>query len=179
MAVTTRQARRAPTDPEPATPEQLRHQRLERRIMLGVLVAFLVLGALEVFGAWTRTVTATGADGVTLSVAYPAVTRPGLPIRWEYTVTRPGGFDGPITLRTTFDYIHLFDISNVEPDAQSATGSGDYMSYTFAPPSGDTLRVSMDGNTEPGFHELPPVTTIVSLDGADAASVTYRTVVVP
>lgn len=147
--------------------------------MLGLLVLFLLLGALEVFGAWTRTATATGADGVTLSVTYPAITRPGLPIRWEFSVTRPGGFDGPITFRTTFDYLHLFDISNFEPDAQSATASGDYLSYTFAPPGGDTLRVAMDGNTEPGFHELPPVTTIVSIDGADAASVTYRTVVVP
>ena len=179
MAVTTRQARRAPTDPDPATPQQLRRQRLERRFMLGLLALFLLLGALEVFGAWTRTATATGADGVTLSVAYPAVTRPGLPIRWEFTVTRPSGFDGPVTIRTTFDYLHLFDVSNVEPDAQSATASGDYLSYTFAPPGGDTLRVAMDGNTEPGFHELPPVTTIVSIDGADVASVTYRTVVVP
>lgn len=178
MAVTTRQARRVPTDPEPATPEKLRRQRLERRIMLGILVVFLALGAFEVFGAWTRTVTSTG-NGVTLSVAYPAVTRPGLPIRWEFTVTRPGGFDGPITLRTTFDYLHLLDISNLEPDARSATASNDDLAYTFAPPDGDTLRVSMDGNTEPGFHELPPVTTIVSIDGADAASVTYRTVVVP
>ena len=179
MAVMTRPARRAPTDPDPTNPKQLQRQRLERRAMLGLLVVFLVLGALEVFGAWTRTATATGADGVTLSVTYPASTRPGLPIRWEFTVTRPGGFDGPITLRTTFDYIHLFDISNTEPDAQSATGSADYLSYTFEPPGGDTLRVAMDGNTEPGFHEVPPATTIVSIDGADAASVTYRTVVVP
>jgi len=179
MAVMTRPARRAPTDPDPTNPKQLQRQRLERRAMLALLVVFLVLGALEVFGAWTRTATATGADGVTLSVTYPASTRPGLPIRWEFTVTRPGGFDGPITLRTTFDYIHLFDISNTEPDAQSATGSADYLSYTFEPPGGDTLRVAMDGNTEPGFHEVPPATTIVSIDGADAASVTYRTVVVP
>lgn len=179
MAVMTRQAQRAPTDPEPTSPKQLRRQRLERRIMLGVLVLFLVLGALEVFGAWTRTVTST-ANGVTLTVTYPAVTRPGLPIRWEFTVTRPGGFSGPISLRTSFDYTHLFDISNLEPDARSATATGSDVVYTFDPPSaGDTFRVTMDGNTEPGFHELPPVTTSVSIAGADAASVTYRTIVVP
>jgi hypothetical protein len=146
--------------------------------MVAVLVVFLVLGAFEVFGSWTRTATAS-ANGVTLSVTYPAITRPGLPIRWEFTVTRPGGFDGPITLLTTFDYLHLFDISNFEPDARSATASGENMAYTFDPPAGDTLRVAMDGNTEPGFHEQPPVTTTVSIDGADAVSVTYRTIVVP
>jgi hypothetical protein len=178
MAVTTRQARRVPTDPDPATPEKLRRQRLERRIMLVVLGVFLLLGALEFLGSWTRTVTAT-ANGVTLSVTYPAVTRPGLPVRWEFTVTRPGGFDGPITLRTTFDYLHLFDISNLEPDARSSTATGEDLSYTFDPPPGDTFRVSMDGNTEPGFHELPPVTTTVSIGGSDAVSVNYRTVVVP
>ena len=178
MAVTTRPAPHAPTDPEPTSTKKLRRQRLERRIMLAVLVVFLVLGAFEVFGSWTRTTTSS-ANGVTLSVVYPAITRPGLPIRWEFTVTRAGGFDGPVTLRTTFDYVHLFDISNVEPDARSATASGEDMAYTFDPPSGDTLRVSMDGNAEPGFHEQPPVTTTVSIDGADTASVTYRTIVVP
>jgi hypothetical protein len=178
MAVTTPPAQHVPTEPEPTPPKKLRRQRLERRITLAVLVVFLVLGALEVFGSWTRTATSS-ADGVTLSVTYPAVTRPGLPIRWEFNVTRAGGFDGPVTLRTTFDYLHLFDISNLEPDARSATASGEDMAYTFDPPAGDTLRVAMDGNTEPGFHELPPVTTTVSLDGADAASVTYRTIVVP
>lgn len=178
MAVTIRPTRHVPTDPEPTPPEKLRRQRLERRIMLGVLVVFLVLGASEVFGTWTRTVTSSG-NGVVLSVTYPATTRPGLPIRWEFTVTRPGGFDGPITLSTTFDYLHLFDVSNVEPDARSATASGTELSYTFAPPSGDTLRVAMDGNTEPGFHELPPVTSTVTLDGAPAVSVSYQTIVVP
>jgi hypothetical protein len=178
MSVTTRPAQHVPTEPEPTPPEKLRRQRLERRIMLAVLGLFLVLGAFEVFGALTRTA-ASSANGVSLSVTYPAITRPGLPIRWEFTVTRAGGFDGPVTLRTTFDYLHLLDISNLEPDARSATATGEDMAYTFDPPSGDTLRVAMDGNTEPGFHELPPVTTTVSIDGADAVSVTYRTIVVP
>jgi hypothetical protein len=146
--------------------------------MLGVLGLFLIAGAFEVFGSWTRTVTATG-NGVTLTVTYPAVTRPGLPIRWEFEVTRSGGFDGPIELQTSFDYLHLFDVSNLEPDARSATGSDRYVSYTFDPPQGDTLRVAMDGNTEPGFHEVPPATTTVSIGGTDATSVTYRTIVVP
>jgi hypothetical protein len=179
MAVETRPKRgHIPTDPEPTSLHKLRRQRRERRIMLGVLVVFLVLGAFEVFGSWTRTATAS-ANGVTLSVDYPAVTRPGLPIRWEFTVVRAGGFDGPITLSTTFDYLHLFDISNVEPDATSATASGGYLSYTFDAPAGDTLRVAMDGNTEPGFHEVPPVTSIVSIGGSDVVWVNYRTVVVP
>jgi hypothetical protein len=179
MAVDTRSTRRPiPTAPERLDPDRQRRQRTGRRIMVGLLALFLIAGAFEMFGSMTRSVTATG-NGVTLTVTYPAVTRPGLPIRWEFEVTRPGGFDAPIELRTSFDYLRLLDVSNLEPDARSATGSGQDVVYTFDAPRGDTLQVSMDGNTEPGFHEVPPATTTVSIDGSDAASVTYRTIVVP
>ncbi len=123
------------------------------------------------FGSWTRTVTVTG-NGVVLRVTYTAITRPGLPIRWEFEVKSAAGFDRPIEIRTTFDYLHLFDVSNLEPDARSATASGQDIVYTFDPPAGDTLRVSMDGSTEPGFHEFPAATTTVSIGGTDAATAT-------
>jgi hypothetical protein len=67
----------------------------------------------------------------------------------------------------------------VEPDASSATATGGELIYRFAPPSGDVLRVSMDGNTEPGEHELPPVTSSVLVGGSRVVSVSYQTRVVP
>jgi hypothetical protein len=107
------------------------------------------------------------------------VTRPGLPIRWEFEVTHEDGFDQPIRLATTFDYLHLFDISNLEPDAASSTGTDTEVIYVFDPPPGDGFRVSMDGNAEPGFHELPVATTTLIVDGRPVVSVTYATKVVP
>jgi hypothetical protein len=51
--------------------------------------------------------------------------------------------------------------------------------YVFDPPPGDGFRVSMDGNAEPGFHELPVATTTLIVDGRPVVSVTYATKVVP
>jgi hypothetical protein len=108
-----------------------------------VLVVFLAAGAFEVFGSKTDRTSATAA-GYTLTVTYPSVTRPGLPIRWEFEVTHPGGFDQPIRLATTFDYLHLFDTSNLEPEPVSSTGSDTEVIYVFDPPPGDDFRVSID-----------------------------------
>jgi hypothetical protein len=133
---------------------------------------------LELFGSRTDQATAE-ASGYRLTVTYPSITRPGLPIRWEFQVDHVGGFDGPIRLATTFDYLHLFDISNIEPDAQQATATLRDVIYVFRPPAGDTFRASLDGNTEPNPHEVPPATTSVLVGGKAVVSVDYRVVVVP
>jgi hypothetical protein len=166
------------TKPEELTEGRLKRQRAARRAMLAVLALFLVLGVFEVFGSKTDAVSATGA-GYTLTVAYPSVTRPGLPIRWEIQVENPNGFEGPIELRTTFDYLHLFDISNLEPEPSSSTGTMADVVYTFEPPAGEIFRVSMDGNAEAGLHEIPSATTSLFVDGSVEVSVTYSTRVVP
>jgi hypothetical protein len=166
------------TDPEELPFDEVRRARLVRRLVIGLLVAFLAAGAFELFGARTDQATAE-ASGYRLTVTYPSITRPGLPIRWEFEVDHAGGFDGPIRLATTFDYIHLFDISNLEPDATSATATSDDLIYVFDPPSGDSFRVAMDGNTEPGFHELPEATTTLFVDDEPVVAVTYSTKVMP
>jgi hypothetical protein len=129
-------------------------------------------------GAHTSVASANG-EGYTLTITYPSATRPGLPIRWEIQVQHPGGFSGPLRLATTFDYLHLFDISNLEPDASSSTATGDQVIYVFHPPPGDTFRVSMDGNTEPDVHELPAAATSLVVGGRTVVQVTYSTRVVP
>ncbi len=75
--------------------------------------------------------------------------------------------------------MHLFDISNLEPDAASSTGTHTQVIYVFDPPPGDDFRVSMDGNAERGFHELPPATTTLLVGDQPVVSVTYSTKVVP
>jgi hypothetical protein len=166
------------TEPERLTEPVLRRQRTRRRIGLTLLAVFVLAGMVGLLGSRTDVASAT-ASGVTLTVTYPSVTRPGLPIRWEFLVHRDGGFDGPIELRTTFDYLHLFDISNLEPEPSSSTGTAGEVIYTFDRPDGEDFRVSMDGNTEPGMHEVPPATTSVVMNGTTVVSVEYLTVVVP
>jgi hypothetical protein len=166
------------TDPEDVPLHEARRARLGRRVVIALLVLFLAAGAFEVFGSRTDQASAEAA-GYRLTVTYPSITRPGLPIRWDFEVDHAGGFDGPIGLATTFDYLHLFDVSNLEPDARSATADGGDVIYEIDPPSADSFRVSMDGNTEPGFHELPEATTTLYVDGEPVVAVTYSTKVVP
>jgi hypothetical protein len=149
-----------------------------RRLGIGGLCLIVAGGLSGWLGPQTRTISAT-ENGYTLTVTYPAVTRPGLPIRLEFEIRHPGGFPGPVTLSTTFDYVHLFDISNLEPEPSSSTATADRLAYTFDRPSGDAFRVSLDGNTEPNPHEVPSVTTSVIVAGQSVVAVDYRTSVVP
>jgi hypothetical protein len=127
-----------------------------------------------------KTATATArTNGYTVAVAYPEVTRPGLPIRWEYTITHHGGFDGPVSLATTFDYLHLFDLTNLEPQPVESTSTGDTIVFRFSRPEGDVLRVSMDATSESGFHEVPSAVTHVLVGGSTMVSVEFETKVVP
>jgi hypothetical protein len=149
-----------------------------RRIGMLGLVVFLAVGAFGYLGSRTSAAIAD-ANGYTLRVTYPAVSRPGLPVRWEIEVEHAGGFAEPITIAFSFDYIHLFDVSNTEPDATSATATGEDLVYVFDPPPGTTFRVSMDGNVEPGEHGPFTATTSVLVQGTPVVSVQYRTVMMP
>jgi hypothetical protein len=175
---TTERRRRFSTAPEPVELARLRRDRAWRRVGIAFLTAFMLAGLSSLLGAHTSVASAS-AGGYTMMVTYPAVTRPGLPIRWEIEVRHPGGFSEPVRLATTFDYLHLFDISNLEPDPASSTATADQVIYVFDPPPGETFRVSMDGNTEPDLHELPEAATILVVNGRAVVRVDYATRVVP
>lgn len=49
----------------------------------------LLVALSSYLGARTATASASGG-GYTLTVTYPRITRPGLPIRWEYTEIEVG-----------------------------------------------------------------------------------------
>ncbi|MGZ4110653.1 MAG: hypothetical protein ACXVQU_03730 [Actinomycetota bacterium] len=163
-------------------------ERLHAQSQVGVLSvraaeplvepARTLVGVSGFLGPKTATTTAY-ASGYTVVATYPEVTRPGLPVRWEYTVRHAGGFDGPVTLAITFDYLDLFDLTNIEPEPTSASSGGDDVVYRFDPPTGDELRVSMDAAAESGFHEVPNTTTRVIVSGSTVVSVDLSTKVVP
>jgi hypothetical protein len=147
-------------------------------VLILFLLAFVGGGVLGVFGPRTALVSAE-AGGYRLTIVYPRVTRPGLPIRWQYVVTHTGGFESPVQVSTTFQFLHLLDTTNVEPDPSSQTSTGNDIVWTFEPPPGDTIRVSFDAQTEVGVHESHPVKAVVLLGWRPVVEAEFTTLVIP
>ena len=159
----------------------LRHARADRRIAtgLGICFAIVVVAALVgLLGVKTTTTTAQLADGTEVELHYARITRPGLATPWSVTVHRPGGFEGPITVRSTSAYFDLFDENGLTPDATSATQDAEMVTWEFDPPPGDTFRLSFDARIEPGVQWGRDATTEVEV-GGEVATLTYRTWVLP
>jgi hypothetical protein len=173
------------TRPDPSTTapaetglEAARRSWRLRLVGLVLLAVFVVAGALGVMGVRSNTVTATAASGTRLTVTFASVTRPGLATPWDVTIERPGGFDGPVTVRTSSSYLAAFDENGLDPDPESATTDADELIWEFLPPVGDTLVVSFDARWEPGVQWRRQGTTTVTL-GGEMLSVSYTTWVWP
>jgi hypothetical protein len=171
-------ARPGSTMPEAANHERVSRARAARRIGIGVLMSFLLLGATNVFGVRSQTVSASGG-GYELTVTYAAVSRPGLATPWDVEVRHPGGFDGPITIATSGHYLGMFDENGLDPDPSSSTATGDLVIWEFEPPSGETLRVSFDARLEPAVQVGRVGETSVLEDGRGVVRVEYTTRVMP
>ena len=167
-----------PTTPEEADLARARRARTVRRIFLTLLAAFIALGAAGRLGVRSATVTAKGG-GYELTVTYAQVTRPGLPTPWSFVVSRPGGFDGPVTVATTNKYLDLFDENGFDPQPSSSTATEKYVIWEFDPPPGDTLAVSLDARLEPGVQWGRSGETAVLEDGKPVVTARYHTWVMP
>lgn len=142
-----------------------------------MLVLLAGLGGL--LGQKTGTVSDTGS-GATLEVEYPVITRPGLDSPWSVTVTRSGGFAGPVRLRTTSAYFDLFDENGFDPEPTASLQDDTWIEWEFAPPAGDTLAVGFDARLSPAIQSGAEATTeLLDAGGETLASVTYRTRVAP
>lgn len=166
------------TLPEPTPERRIRRARAVRRAGVAALLAFLTLGALNVFGVRSDSVTASGG-GYELTVTYAAMTRPGLATPWETVVRRPGGFRGPVTVATTGDYFGMFDFNGLDPEPSATTATGDLLIWEFDPPPGDVLRISLDARTEPAVQSGRAGETAVLSDGDPVVRVRYTTRVMP
>lgn len=167
-----------PTSPEPSGLDRLRRARAGRRAVLAVLVAILVLAAVNVLGLRVGAVTAAGG-GYRIAVTYAEVTRPGLATPWAIEITRRGGFDEPIRIGTSRAYLHLFDYNVIHPQPSSETGTPDLVIWEFEPPPGETFRASFDGRLEPTEHLSQTATTSVLEGDVSVVTVDYTTRVVP
>jgi len=170
--------------PVPTRPERTaglsdsRRHRIERRIGLAVLVVGLILGAANLFGVRSDSVTASGG-GFELTVTYASISRPGLTTPWTVVVRRPDGFDGPVTIASRAEYFELFDENGFSPEPAASTTSGGLVVWEFEPPDGEVLTVSFDGRLEPASHRPRTGETSVLVDGDPVVSVSYTTVAMP
>jgi hypothetical protein len=149
-----------------------------RRVGIGVLALFLGLGAINVFGVRSDRVSASGG-GFDLTVTYAAMSRPGLATPWEVEVRNQGGFDGPVTIATTGEYLDMFDENGLDPDPSSSTATADLVIWEFEPPDGETLTVSFDARLEPAVQVGRTGETSVLVDGKSVVRVGYTTRVMP
>jgi hypothetical protein len=166
------------TTPEDSGIDSARRGARLRFVGLTVLGLFIVAGAMGVMGVRSRTVSAVNDAGIRLTVTYAAVTRPGLATPWDVTVERNGGFDEPLTVRTTSAYLAAFDENGLDPDPDASSTDATTTIWEFEPPEGNTLVVSFDARWEPGVQWKRQGTTTVSV-GGESVTVSYTTWVWP
>jgi hypothetical protein len=167
------------TAPPRITYERAGRARLGRRLFLGAVGLFVMLGLFNFFGSRTATASAT-ANGYNLRVSFPAATRSSLPIKWEVVVTHPGGFSGPVRIAVPISYFNLFDFNNFYPLPDSTLNEGGLVIMAFPRPAGDRLDVLLDARTQAGLKAGQDTTTAVVDDhNRTLVEVGYSTMVVP
>lgn len=157
---------------------RVRRARTFRRTALTLLGAFVLLGMAGVFGSRSGTASAS-AGGYSIDVTYPAMTRPGLAVRWSVEISRPGGLGDELVLATTSAYFDLFDFNQFYPQPAEETSNSRVTIWTFDTPDADAMRITLDGRLEPARQNGADAVTSILVDGKSVVSVRYRTRVMP
>jgi hypothetical protein len=148
-----------------------------RRVVMGVIGAFVAAGAVGLLGV--RTVTTTASSGnITAQVRHPGVTRPGLAAAWELRITSPDGFDEPIVVRQRFRYHNDFDFNGMEPVPASSTSDGGWIEWEWDAPATTDFVVTVDARVEPGVQWPVSTETVVEAEG-ERLHLEYETWVLP
>jgi hypothetical protein len=141
-------------DIDRGSPGELRQRRRRYGATTLTLSAIMALGVIDALDWWS----AYGVDDATarasrggydLAVRYPTVSRPALASPFEIVVTRPGGFDGPVTIAIDQSYLEMWDENGLLPAPAAETSRGDMVEWEFDPPAGETLTVWYDARIEP------------------------------
>ena len=149
-----------------------------RRGFLIAVLLLVVAGLCGYLGMKTATTSASGG-GYHLQLRYAHIARAGLDVPWELTVTRRGGFDGPVVVEATESYFDIFESQGVSPEPSKETQDGRWWRMTFDKPPGDTLVVDFDIYVQPASQQGRSGTARVLDHGTPAASVDFRTRLVP
>jgi hypothetical protein len=169
------------TLPPPPDIRQVRRGRLGRRVFTVVLVVFLGLGLLGLYGVRTGETQAAGG-GYELTVTYTKITRPGLATPWAVEIRHPGGFgDEQVQVAVTSSYFDAFDENGLDPDPAESVSDGERSIWTFDPPPGDVMSVSFDARIEPGVQlaRVKGEVSVLDASGADVVTAAFRTLVLP
>jgi len=166
------------TVPQDTDLRRARRARTYRRVAIALIGLFVLLGAAGVFGARSGTASASGG-GYSLVVTYPAVTRPGLAVRWSVEIRRRGGLEDQVTLSTTSSYFDLFDFNQFYPQPSAETSDASSTVLTFDTGGGEIFRVTLDGRLEPARQNGAEAVSSILVGGRPVVSVRYRTRVMP
>jgi hypothetical protein len=167
------------TIPEPADLHDLRRGRLVRRSFLLLIFLALIAALATRLGVHSSNVSASSHD-YSLRVTYAAVTRPGLDTPLVIELTHPGGFKGDVTIAISAQYLELFDKNGgLDPDPSQSTSDNKFVYWTFDPPSGDVLRVSLDAILAPGQQWGKDGIVQVMSGDAPIVGVSFHTWVMP
>lgn len=141
--------------------------------------ALIVAGAAGLFDPSEGQVSAAPGGGVELEATYPERARGGLEAPLDIRVARPGGFERPIEISVSRDWLAMFDLGSIDPEPDSSTGDPDRLFWTFEPPPGDELDVTVNLTLRPAVRTGERAHVAVVEDDAEAAVVEFDTGVVP
>ncbi len=171
-------------DDEPQTLASVRDvgsaRAAQRWRRAGVLTMLLVVlaGASGLLGVRSATRTVS-AGGYTATLTYPAIARSGWDVPWTLRITRPGGFDGAVTVAVSGTYFDVFESQRFFPEPSGETRAGRFVYLDFDPPPGDVLTISYDAYIAPSAQLGRSATVSVITDGVARVSLRYRTFLLP
>lgn len=150
-----------------------------RRGFLTLLLAALLAGLVGFLGVRTETSTHR-ESGWTLSLEHASVARAGLDVPWEVTVFREGGFDGPITLALTGEYLDIYETQAFHPEPSASRRDAQLLYLEFdPPPAGEEFVVAYDAYIQPASQVGAEGSVSVVDDGVPVATVDFETALLP
>ena len=162
-----------------STDRKERRAAWSRRGFLSLLLVFVLLALFGFLGMRQETASASGG-GYQVQLRYASIARAGQDVPWELTITRAGGFEGPITIETTSSYFDIFESQGITPQPSKETAGAVWDRMTFDPPDGDTLVVGLDIYVQPASQQGRSGTArVLGADGTPAVSVDFRTRLLP
>ena len=171
-------------DIDQGSPGELRGRRRRYGVTTVALTVIVLLGVVDGLDWWSAygvddAATRASGGGYDLAVRHATVSRPGLASPFEIVVTRPGGFDQPVTIAVDRSYLEMWDENGLIPAPSAETTRGDTVEWEFDPPDGDTLTVWYDARIEPSAQTGRSGSVAVLEDGEAVVSVAFTTRVMP
>jgi hypothetical protein len=163
----------------------MRRRRLGYRVCAVVLTLVVGGAAVEatgtpVYGVHSRHATASHG-GWSLDVHYGDRSRPALATPFDIVVHHDGGFDGPVTVAVTSEYLAMWDENGLDPAPSEETTDAERTIWTFdVPDDSATMAIGFDGRIEPAAQSGESArVAVLDDDGTELVAVDIETVVLP